>query len=188
MASKSHTHPGSAGSPAPGDLPIALCRVGVISDTHGLLDPRVAGAFEGVSHIVHAGDIGGAEILEGLGRLAPVTAVRGNTDQGVFGWDLPEQAVLEVCGVRFFVAHDRARLLRSVDVHDLGVEVVVTGHSHAPTVEWSDGLLLLNPGAAGRRRFHLPKAVAVVEIQPAEVGTDRIRPRIVVLEKGSSSR
>ncbi len=188
MAGNRHTHPKSAGGPASGDLPTALCSVGVISDTHGLLDQRAAGTLEGVSHIIHAGDIGGAEILEGLGRLAPVTAVRGNTDQGVFGWDLPEQAVVEVCGVRFLVAHDRARLLRSVDVRTVGVEVVVTGHSHAPAVEWSEGLLFLNPGAAGRRRFHLPKAVAVVEIHPAEVGTERIRPRIVVLEKGSSSR
>lgn len=166
----------------------AVCRVGVISDTHGLLDPRVATAFEGVSHIVHAGDIGGADVLEGLGRLAPVTAVRGNTDHGGFAWDLPEQAVLEVCGVRFFVAHDRAELLRSMSLQSLDVEIVVTGHSHSPAIDWSEGKLFLNPGSAGRRRFHVPKAVGVVEIYPDRDGSDRILPRIVTLEAGSIPR
>lgn len=174
--------------PARDDPFPAVCRIGVISDTHGLLDPRLVDAFAGVSHILHAGDIGGLEVLEGLARLAPVTAVRGNTDQGGFAWDLPEQAVHEACGVRFLVAHDRAALLRSVDLRVVSPDIVVTGHSHAPTVDWRDGLLFLNPGAAGRRRFHLPKAVAVVEIYPGREGTDRIEPRIVVLERGSSPR
>lgn len=165
-----------------------VCLVGVISDTHGLLDARVARVFEGVSHIVHAGDIGGADVLAGLGRLAPVTAVRGNTDHGGFAWDLPQQAVVEVCGVRIFVTHDRGGLLRSVGVDSLDVEVVVTGHSHSPALDWSGGTLWLNPGAAGRRRFHLPKAVALLEIHSDRQGRDRILPRIVTLEEGTRLR
>jgi len=162
--------------------------VGVISDTHGVLDPRVSEVFKGVAHIIHAGDVGTPDVLAGLSRIAPVTAVRGNMDSGALAWDLPQQAVVEVCGVRFLVEHDRETLLRALDPRAVGVDVVVTGHSHSPSVDWSDGLLYLNPGAAGRRRFHLPKAVALVGVLPGREGPERMVPQIVVLEEGSARR
>lgn len=164
------------------------CVVGIISDTHGILDRRVIDVFSGVAHIIHAGDVGAGEVLAGLSCIAPVTAVRGNMDSGALAWDLPQQAVVEVCGVRFLVEHDRAALIRAVDPRALGVDVVVTGHSHAPAVEWSAGVLYLNPGAAGRRRFRLPKAVAVVGLLAGKEGCERIQPEIVVLEEGSAYR
>ncbi|MBU2601376.1 MAG: metallophosphatase family protein [Actinobacteria bacterium] len=136
---------------------------------------------------IHAGDVGAAEVLTGLSRIAPVTAVRGNMDSGALAWDLPQQAVAEVCGVRFLVEHDRAALVRAVDPRALGADVVVTGHSHYPAVEWTNRVLYLNPGAAGRRRFRLPKAVALVGLLPGKEGLERILPQIVVLEEGGSA-
>ncbi|MHB9149487.1 MAG: metallophosphoesterase family protein [Thermoleophilia bacterium] len=159
------------------------CLVGVLSDTHGLLDQRVLSVFTGVDHIIHAGDVGGPDVLRELAALAPLTAVRGNTDTAAWAWDLPAEAWLELCGRRICVAHDLALLLRHVDVSALDASVVITGHSHRPSVVWRDEVLYLNPGAAGRRRFDFPKAVALLRI------TDRtLEPRTVILEPGVRPR
>lgn len=134
--------------------------LGVISDTHGLLRPEALAALRGCDAIVHAGDVGKPEVLEQLARLAPLTAIRGNVDD--WATHLPDTAVLEFAGKRFFVIHD---------VHDLAVEprsagfaAVIAGHSHAPKAEWRNGVLHLNPGSAGPRRFKLRVSVARVQV------------------------
>ena len=165
--------------------------------------------FEGVAHIIHAGDIGGPEILRELEALAPVTAVRGNTDTAPWAWDLPEVAVVELMGRRLLVAHIRENLLRTRDPVGEGLSAVITGHSHSPAVHRVDGVLHLNPGSAGRRRFHLPRAVALLEIPdgarvssgneatgdvsllpsgPLATGSDDLAAEIVILEPGSAPR
>jgi len=135
--------------------------VGVISDTHGRLDPAVPAAFAGVNHIVHAGDVG-SEVLAWLGAIAPVTAVRGNVD----GWlteQLPLEATVELAGRRLLVAHVREALLRDHEPAREGFDIVVTGHSHRFSERWDDGVLYLNPGSAGPPRFGLPRSVALLE-------------------------
>lgn len=155
----------------------------MLSDTHGLLDPRVLPAFIGVDHIIHAGDVGGPDVLRELAALAPLTAVRGNTDTAAWAWDLPAEAWLELCGRKICVAHDLAMFQRHVDVSALGVSVVITGHSHSPSVVWRDDVLYLNPGAAGRRRFNLPRAVALLRITESD-----LEPLAVVLEPEGGTR
>jgi putative phosphoesterase len=139
--------------------------VGVISDTHGLLRPEALAALEGVDAIVHAGDIGGAEILDALRRIAPVVAVRGNNDRGAWAGSLPEIAKTEIGATRIWVVHDLQELAESPA--SAQVNVVISGHSHVPRVERRDGLLFLNPGSAGPRRFSLPIAVARLHLAPA---------------------
>jgi putative phosphoesterase len=156
-------------------------RVGIISDTHGRLDDVVLDLFAGVDRIVHAGDVGGPEILAALERVAPVTAVRGNVDRDRWAWDLPLEARVEVGGRTLLVGHIRDDLLRANDPAAEGVAAVVFGHSHQPLVEWREGILFLNPGSEGNRRFHLPRAVAFLEI-----GDGLLRPEIVILEEGTS--
>ncbi len=156
-------------------------RVGIISDTHGLFDPRLEEVFADVDHILHAGDIGGMAVLDSLAAIAPVTAVRGNVDHEAWAWQLPEEAVVELNGRRVLVAHIKEDLLRRRDPEREGFSAVVTGHSHAPTGVQRGGVLYLNPGSAGRRRFHLPRAVALLNV-PA-VGA--LQAEIVVLERGS---
>jgi putative phosphoesterase len=136
--------------------------VGVISDTHGLVRPEVLRALEGVDHILHAGDVGGAGVLDVLRELAPVTAVRGNVDRGAWASELPETEVLEVAGACVYVLHDRGRL--DLDPVAAGFHAVVCGHSHRPSVESEGGVLYLNPGSAGPRRFRLPIALARLSI------------------------
>jgi len=133
--------------------------VGVISDTHGLLRPEAVAALAGVDTIVHAGDIGSAEILDALRRIAPVIAVRGNNDRDAWAAALPEIARLEIGATRIWVVHDLKELAE--DPASAGVGVVISGHSHRPRVE------LLNPGSAGPRRFSLPVAVARLHLAPA---------------------
>ncbi len=135
--------------------------IGLISDTHGLLRPEALAALEGALHIVHAGDVGDPAVLEGLRALAPVTAVRGNNDQGPWARVLPETASVEVRGRRVFLLHEVAGLGRHLPV---GAEVVVVGHSHRPLVQARDGYLLVNPGSAGPRRFALPVTVARLSV------------------------
>jgi putative phosphoesterase len=148
----------------PPDPPDDAILVGVISDTHGLLDPQVQSVFKGVAHIIHAGDIGGPEIMRGLQESAPVTAVRGNVDTAPWAWDLPESALIELNGHRILVGHIKDHLLRAHDPIGEGLSVVVTGHSHSPSVDDVNGVLYVNPGSAGRRRFHFPKAVALLRL------------------------
>ena len=139
--------------------------VGVISDTHGLLRPEAVAALAGVDTIVHAGDIGSAEILDALRRIAPVIAVRGNNDRDAWAAPLPEIARLEIGATRIWVVHDLKELAE--DPASAGVGVVISGHSHRPRVERRAVLLLLSPGSAGPRRFSLPVAVARLHLAPA---------------------
>jgi putative phosphoesterase len=132
-------------------MPEGVRRVGLISDTHGLVRPQALAALRGSDCIVHAGDIVEPTILATLAQIAPVTAVRGNNDRGAWADALPETAVLEIGGIRLFVIHD----LKQAGSAAAGCEVVVAGHSHKPTVERRDGMLVVNPGSAGPRRFAL---------------------------------
>lgn len=139
-----------------------MVRVGVISDTHGLLRPEAIAALRGSDAIVHAGDVGGLHILDELDAIAPVTAVRGNNDREGWARRLPETAVLEVGGVRLFVIHD-VKALR-VDPRAEGFDVVVSGHSHQPLSVRRGGVLFFNPGSAGPRRFRLPVSVGTLRL------------------------
>ncbi|HET9485598.1 MAG TPA: metallophosphoesterase family protein [Xanthomonadales bacterium] len=132
-------------------------RVGVISDTHGLLRPEALAFLVGCDHIVHAGDVCDAGVLGRLREIAPVTAVRGNNDRGGWARALPVFGVLQVDGVCIGVIHDLAEL--DVDPRAAGLHVVVSGHSHKPLRETRDGVVYLNPGSAGPRRFRLPVAI-----------------------------
>jgi uncharacterized protein len=132
--------------------------IGVISDTHGLLRWEAEAALANVDHIIHAGDIGTPEILERLSRIAPVTAVRGNNDKGAWADPLPATAIVDICGQRLYIVHDIAHL--DVDPVADGIAAIIAGHSHKPAVTEKDGVLFLNPGSAGPRRFTLPVAVA----------------------------
>jgi uncharacterized protein len=141
--------------------------VGLISDTHGLLRPEAIAALSGVSHILHAGDICDPAVLEGLARIAPVTAVRGNNDHGDWADQLRETETLEIAGRRIHVIHNIDEL--ALDPVAAGLDVVVAGHSHKPREELRDGVLYVNPGSAGPRRFSLPIAVARLEISPGRI-------------------
>lgn len=134
-----------------GKVPIS--RIGLISDTHGLLRPEAVRALEGSDLILHAGDVGKPEILDALRQLAPVAAVRGNVDRGAWADALPETATVEP-GI--FMIHDAKQL----GLLPPGVRAVVSGHSHKPSQFERDGVLFINPGAAGPRRFKLPVTVA----------------------------
>lgn len=144
-----------------GMITLSSGRIGLISDTHGLLRPEALKALSGVSHIVHAGDIGSPDILDELRKLAPVTAVRGNNDEDPWAVDVPERAALDIGGVRVLVIHD-VKTLDAQTARDF--QVVVAGHSHRPLIEQRNGLLLVNPGSAGRRRFKLPVSVGFLDI------------------------
>ncbi|MFD0726772.1 metallophosphoesterase family protein [Lysobacter brunescens] len=152
-------------------------RIGVISDTHGLLRPEAITALQGCDAILHAGDIGAAEILAQLATLAPTTAVRGNNDKDAWASDLPEREWIDIRGVLIHLLHDIADL--DVDPVASGVHVIVTGHSHRPHIEQRAGILHLNPGSAGPRRFKLPVTVAILEIEQG-----RASARIVELDIG----
>jgi putative phosphoesterase len=141
--------------------------VGVISDTHGLLRPQALNELRGVDFIVHAGDVGGPEILESLRALAPVTVVRGNVDHGRWADHLAESEVLQVGAVLIYVLHDHAKL--DLDPLKAGFSAVICGHSHRPSLENRDGVLFLNPGGAGPRRFDLPVSLAKIRVRGTEL-------------------
>lgn len=132
-------------------------RIGVISDTHGLLRPEALAALRGCDRIIHAGDVGDPAILATLQKLAPVTAVRGNIDIEPWAKALPVTATLEVDGSKIFVLHN------CNDLKGGRFEMVVSGHSHQPVCETVNGVLYLNPGSAGPRRFRLPVTLALVD-------------------------
>ena len=138
-------------------------RVGVISDTHGLLRPQALAALQGSDHIVHGGDIGnGVAILEQLASIAPITAVRGNNDVGEWASAIRESETIELGGVRIHVVHDLKTL--TIDPVAAEIDVVVSGHSHTPLVNQRGAVLYLNPGSAGPRRFRLPVCIAELVI------------------------
>jgi len=146
---------------------VSVRTVGVISDTHGLVRPQALAALAGVDAIVHAGDVGGPDVLEELRRIAPVTAVRGNNDRAPWADALPETAVLDVGTARLYVLHDRREL--AIDPVAEGVRAVISGHSHRPRIETRDGVLFVNPGSAGPRRFSLPIATARLRVEGGAV-------------------
>lgn len=141
--------------------------VGVISDTHGLLRPEAVESLAGVDLILHAGDIGKPEVLEGLSAIAPVIAVRGNNDKGAWTEAIPERETVQIEEISVHILHILKEL--SFNPKVAGVRVVISGHSHKPMVEERAGILFVNPGSAGPRRFKLPVSVARLHIEGAVV-------------------
>jgi uncharacterized protein len=150
--------PGRTTAGAPGVTRRAAAMIGIISDTHGLLRPEAVEALAGSDLIIHAGDVGKAEILERLQAIAPVTAVRGNVDEGPWADALPLTATVDAGAARIYVLHDVNQL--GIDPGRAGYHIVVSGHSHQPRHDKRRGVLYLNPGSAGPRRFRLPVTVA----------------------------
>ena len=146
-------------------------KIGIISDTHGLLRPEAVERLAGVDHIIHAGDIGRPDVIAELRRIAPVTAVRGNVDRDEWAAGYPQTELVKLGGRFFYVLHNLAEL--DVDPTAAGIDVVVSGHSHQPKIETVDGVVYLNPGSAGPRRFNLPIALAILELTG-----DALQPRI----------
>ncbi|MDH1262932.1 metallophosphoesterase family protein [Pseudomonas sp. GD03944] len=150
-------------------------KIGLIADTHNLLRPEALAALQGCDHLIHAGDIGGPQILAELERIAPLSVVRGNNDQDTWADTIPENLTLRFEGVTLYVLHDLKQL--SIDPKASGIDVVIAGHSHKPLKETRDGVLYLNPGSAGPRRFKLPISVAQLHIDG-----DAVRFELVPLE------
>lgn len=146
-------------------------KIGIISDTHGLLRPEVAVRLAGVSHIIHAGDIGSPDIISALGKIAPVSAIRGNVDTGDWAWHYPEQLTVRLAERSFHVVHDIDDLRPDELPRDLAV--IVYGHSHRAGIRAVDGVVYVNPGSAGPRRFRLPVTLATLDL-----GQDRLEPVI----------
>jgi len=144
-------------------------RIGVISDTHGLLRPEAERALTGVDHIIHAGDIGRPEIVDALRRIAPVTAIRGNVDSGEWAREYPDTKRVRLAGRSIYVLHDLKTLQADPAA---GIDVIISGHSHVPKIDTIDGILYLNPGSAGRRRFKLPITLATLKVTPEGMRTE----------------
>ena len=142
-------------------------RIGVISDTHGLLRPEAVAALRGADLIIHAGDIGKAAVLEGLRALAPVKAVRGNVDWGAWARRLPKTKAFEIDQVGVYLLHDLGEL--DLVPETSGFKVFISGHSHQPAIQERNGVLFVNPGSAGPRRFHVPVSLAFLYIEAASV-------------------
>ena len=142
-------------------------RIGLISDTHGLLRPEVLDFLRGSDHIVHGGDVCDPSVLEALGALAPLTPVRGNNDRGAWAERLRESELVRLGEIFLYAVHDLAEI--DIEPRAAGVRVVVSGHSHRPSVEERDGVLYVNPGSAGPRRFRLPIAAAELAVEGERV-------------------
>jgi uncharacterized protein len=149
-------------------------KIGVISDTHGLLRPEAVEAMREVEHILHAGDVGDPTILDQLGQLAPLTAIRGNVDHGGQCALLPEVELVELNGCAIYMLHDVQAL--DLDPVAAGIQVVISGHSHQPLIEWKKNVLYFNPGSAGPRRFLLPVSLGYLNIDE-----DRIEPELLTI-------
>jgi putative phosphoesterase len=150
--------------------------VGVVSDTHGLLRPEAIAALNGSDLIVHAGDIGGADILEQIRAIAPTFAVRGNVDTGEWAKELPMTEVVEAGPLHLYVLHDIATL--DVDPRAAGFEAVIYGHSHRPSADVRGGVLYLNPGSIGPRRFTLPISLAWLRVTGNRLSHEMIELRV----------
>jgi hypothetical protein len=155
--------------------------VGVIADTHGLLRPAARAALAGSQLIVHAGDVGSPEVLDQLRGIAPVVAVRGNNDRGAWAAGLSATEVVELDGLLLYVLHDVKEL--DLDPRAAGFRAVIAGHSHRPGLDERDGVLFLNPGSAGPRRFTLPITLARLAVRRGD-----LEATIVHLEEGGPSR
>jgi putative phosphoesterase len=151
-----------------------MFRIGIISDTHSLLRAEAVGRLTGVDHILHAGDIGRPEIVDALSKIAPITAIRGNVDTGEWAGQFADTEHVRLAEKSIYVLHD----LKTLHI-DTGaaIDVIVSGHSHRPKIERIDGILYINPGSAGPRRFKLPITLAILEVTP-----DGMRPEIHDLE------
>lgn len=155
--------------------------IGLISDTHGLLRPEAVEALRGCDHIIHAGDIGDPEILTALGEISPVSAVRGNNDKEDWALSVRDTELLQFGEVFIYVIHDIADL--DLDPRAAGVQAVVSGHSHRPGSQLRDGVLFVNPGSAGPRRFSLPVSVGRLVLSGATV-----EAQLITLELDSTAR
>lgn len=144
-----------------------MLRIGLVSDTHGLLRPEVEAFLRGSDRIVHAGDICDAGVLERLAEIAPVTAVRGNNDVGPWAQGLRPTERVQFEGIALYVIHDLSEL--DIEPEAAGVRVVMSGHSHKPRIEQRGPVLYVNPGSAGPRRFKLPIAAAELIVEGAAV-------------------
>jgi uncharacterized protein len=151
-------------------------RIGVISDTHGLLRPEAVQALAGCDHILHAGDVGDDTILDALRAIAPLTAIRGNVDHDGACCQLPATETVELDGKLFFLIHAREQL--DLHPHAAGIAAVIFGHSHQPEISWDHGVLYFNPGSGGPRRFTLPITIGILECTAT-----RLTPSIVPLLK-----
>jgi len=160
------TVPGGSGGPAEKGRLV----IGVISDTHGLLRPQAVAALAGVDHILHAGDVGDAGILDRLRSLAPLTAIRGNIDVAGACAQLAATDAVELGGYLFYLVHAVEDL--DIEPRAAGVAVVVYGHSHQPAMEERNGVMYLNPGSAGPRRFDLPITLAKVRVSPEKLSAE----------------
>jgi uncharacterized protein len=149
--------------------------LGVISDTHGLIRPQALAALAGADLIIHAGDVGSPEVIEHLRKIAPTFPIRGNVDTAAWAASLPSTDIVAAGDLLFYVLHDIGDL--DLDPPTAGFAAVVYGHSHRPSIETRDGVLYLNPGAAGPRRFRLPVTVARVKVRGRE-----LQPEIVELD------
>ena len=146
--------------------------IGVISDTHALLRPEAVEALRGSKHIIHAGDVGNPEILDRLAEIAPLTAIRGNIDEGAWARKLPETEIVEIAGIWIYVLHDLSQL--DLKPEAAGFRVVISGHSHVPKQEVRNEVLYFNPGSAGPRRFKLPICVGKLTVEDKDVRTEII--------------
>jgi putative phosphoesterase len=142
-------------------------RVGLISDTHGLLRPEAKRFASDCDYLIHAGDIGSADILEQLAAFAPLTAVKGNNDGQAWAAHLSETEMIRIGGVFVYIIHDVSAL--DIDPQAVGVRVVVSGHSHKPSVSERDGVIYVNPGSCGPRRFRLPISVGELLVEGGDV-------------------
>lgn len=149
-------------------------RIGVISDTHGLLRPEAIVALRGIDHILHAGDIGNIQILETLRTLAPTTAIRGNIDRTGPCSQLPATEIIGIAGYSLYMLHNLAEI--DLDPRAAGISAVISGHSHKPAIEHRRGVLYFNPGSAGPRRFSLPISVGILDISKSA-----LTPRLIEL-------
>ncbi len=154
-------------------------RIGILSDTHGLLRPEVIPALAGCEHILHAGDVGEASILIALRQIAPVTAIRGNVDRSGLCAALPATEMISLAGRWFYLLHNLDEL--DIDPAAAGVAAVIYGHTHQAKSHWKNGVLYLNPGSVGPRRFHLPVTLSLLECS-AEEPTAELAPQIITLD------
>ena len=141
---------------------VSTMKIGIISDTHGLLRTEAVERLAGVHYIIHAGDIGGPEVISVLRKIAPIMAIRGNIDRGEWASEYPHTALVTFCCRSIYVLHNLKEL--DLDPAGAGIDVVVSGHSHRPKIETVSGVLYINPGSAGPRRFSLPIALATLEL------------------------
>jgi uncharacterized protein len=146
--------------------------IGLISDTHGLVRPQALQALQGVDLVIHAGDIGTPEVMDALKRIAPLVAIKGNNDRGSWARSLPDTKLVKISAAKLYVIHNVKEV--DFDPGARGIQVVISGHSHKPSVVHREGVLYVNPGSAGPRRFKLPVAVGKLHMNRLNVKAEII--------------